>query len=134
MTKLTEIEGIGDTYAAKLRGVGIESVEDLRRAGATPAGRRALEEKTGIGHQHILRWVNMADLFRITGVGEQYADLLEAAGVDTLPELAQRNPEHLESKMAECNAERVRVKKIPTRSQIEKWVAEAKSLPRVIHY
>ena len=87
MKKLSEIEGIGGVYAGKLQGAGIESVEALLEKGASPKARKEVSEKTGISDKLVLRWINMADLFRIKGIGEEYADLLEAAGVDTVPEL-----------------------------------------------
>ena len=102
MSKLVEIEGIGDAYAGKLEGAGVKSTDDLLEKCATPAGRKEIAEKSGVGEKQILRWANMADLFRIKGVGEEYADLLEAAGVDTVPELGQRNAANLCAKMTEA--------------------------------
>lgn len=134
MTSLIKIEGIGEVYAAKLKEAGIGTIEALLAKGATPAGRQELEEKTGISGKLILEWVNHADLFRIKGVGEEYADLLEAAGVDTVPELAQRNAENLAQKLAEVNAEKKLVRRLPTPGQVADWVAQAKELPRVINY
>ena len=89
MARIAKIEGIGDVYAQKLREAGVQTVDDLLKAGADPQGRNELAEKTGISGKLILEWVNHADLFRIKGVGEEYSDLLEEAGVDTVPELAQ---------------------------------------------
>ena len=103
MTKLVKIEGIGETYAAKLEAAGVQSLEALLETGSTKKGRKSLEEASGLSGKLILRWVNMADLFRVKGIGEEYADLLEAAGVDTVPELAQRNAENLHAKMLEVN-------------------------------
>ena len=134
MAKLEKIEGIGDVYAGKLREAGVATVEGLLKAGATPSGRKDLAEKTGIGDALILEWVNHADLFRIKGVGEEYSDLLEEAGVDTVPELAQRNPENLYAKMAETNAAKDLVRKLPSASQVADWVEQAKGLDRVITY
>ncbi|MGD8902781.1 MAG: DUF4332 domain-containing protein, partial [Anaerolineae bacterium] len=104
MARIIDIEGIGPVYAEKLAAAGITTIEGLLKAGASPKGREALEEETGIGHKLILEWVNLADLFRIKGVGEEYSDLLEEAGVDTVPELAQRNAENLYAKLQEVNA------------------------------
>ena len=132
--KLNEIEGIGATYASKLTDAGISSVKDLLVKGSNPKGRKALEAGTGISGKLILRWVNMADLFRIKGVGEEYSDLLEAAGVDTVPELAQRNAANLHAKMAEVNEKKKLVRAVPALSFVEKWVAQAKELPRAISY
>jgi predicted flap endonuclease-1-like 5' DNA nuclease len=134
MTKLVEIEGIGETYAAKLQDAGVTSLENLLKKGATKKGRKELEDDSGITGKLILRWINMADLFRIKGIGEQYSDLLEAAGVDTVPELAQRNAENLHAKMAEVNEAKNLVRALPALSAVESWVASAKELPRVVTY
>ena len=99
MAKIIDIEGIGEVYAQKLADAGITTVGALLKAGASPKGRQALQEETGISGKLILEWVNLADLFRIKGVGEEYADLLEEAGVDTVVELAQRRPDNLLAKM-----------------------------------
>jgi predicted flap endonuclease-1-like 5' DNA nuclease len=134
MTKLVEIEGIGETYAAKLQAAGVTSLENLLEKGSTKKGRKALEDATGISGKLVLRWVNMADLFRIKGIGEQYSDLLEAAGVDTVPELAQRKADNLHAKMAEVNEKKKLVRALPALASVEKWVASAKELPRVVTY
>ena len=134
MTKLLLIEGIGPVYAQKLQGIGIRSIEALLERGATPEGRQELAEASELGDTRILEWVNRADLFRIKGVGEEYSDLLEAAGVDTVPELAQRNPEHLVAKLREVNDEKKLVRRLPPLSSVESWVAQAKVLPRVVEY
>ncbi len=134
MTKLVEIEGIGETYAAKLQDAGVTSLENLLKKGATKKGRKELEDTSGISGKLILRWINMADLFRIKGIGEQYSDLLEAAGVDTVPELAQRNAENLHAKMVEVNEAKNLVRALPALSAVESWVASAKELPRVVTY
>lgn len=134
MTKLVEIEGIGATYASKLEAAGIKSLEALLEKGSTKKGRKELEDGTGISGKLLLRWINMADLFRVKGIGEQYSDLLEAAGVDTVPELAQRKPENLHAKMVEVNEAKNLVRATPSLSAVEKWVAEAKELPRVVTY
>ena len=134
MAKLETIEGIGPVYAEKLRAVGIGSVGALLRTGATPEGRKELEEKTGIGHEYILDWVNRADLMRVRGVGEEYSDLLEKAGVDTVLELAQRNPDNLHDKLLAINAEKQLVRREPTRGMVARWVEHAKTLERVVLY
>jgi predicted flap endonuclease-1-like 5' DNA nuclease len=134
MTRITEIEGIGPVYAGKLAEQGVESVEGLLERGASAKGRKELVEATGISPKLILKWVNRADLARVKGVGEEYADLLELAGVDTVPELAQRNPENLHKKMVEINEERSLVRRAPSLSAVEGWVAHAKELGRVITY
>jgi predicted flap endonuclease-1-like 5' DNA nuclease len=134
MAKLTKVEGIGEAYAQKLREAGIATTQALLKKGASPKGRKEIAEKAGISEKLILEWVNHVDLFRIKGVGEEYADLLEAAGVDTVPELAQRNPENLYQKLVAVNQEKKLVRQLPTQAQVSDWVAQAKRLPRVITY
>jgi predicted flap endonuclease-1-like 5' DNA nuclease len=134
MTRLLSIEGIGEVYAGQLTDAGVQSIEDLLQKGATPEGRKDLAEATGISGKLILEWVNLADLFRIKGIGEEYSDLLEEAGVDTVVELAQRNPENLYAKLQEVNAAKKLVRKLPAQSQVADWVAQAKELPRVLQY
>lgn len=134
MAKLEAIEGIGPVYGQKLREVGVATTEALLEAGASPTGRKELAEKSDISGKLILEWVNLADLFRIKGIGEEYSDLLEEAGVDTVPELAQRNPENLYVKLQEINAEKELVRRLPAASQVSDWVAQAKALPRVVTY
>ncbi|NPV76567.1 MAG: DUF4332 domain-containing protein [Anaerolineae bacterium] len=134
MVAVIKVEGIGPAYAEKLKKVGIVTTEALLKQGATPAGRKSLEEKTGISHSLLLEWVNHADLFRIKGVGEEYSDLLEEAGVDTVVELAQRKPENLLEKMAEVNRAKKLVRRLPVLSQVRDWVEQAKKLPRVVSY
>ena len=134
MAKLEIIEGIGPVYAEKLRVAGIRSVNALLRAGATPEGRRDLEEKAGIGHEYILDWVNRADLMRIRGIGEEYSDLLEWAGVDTVPELAQRSADNLYKKILEVNEEKELVRRPPTRDMVARWIEQAKTLDRAVSH
>jgi len=132
MTALADIEGIGPTYAEKLKEAGLTSIENLLDVCCTKKGRKETAEKSGISEKLILGWANRADLTRIKGVSTQYADLLECAGVDTVPELAQRNAKNLQEKMAEVNEEKNLVRKVPALSQVEDWVAQAKDLPRKI--
>ena len=134
MAKLAAVEGIGDIYSQKLREVGIGTTEALLERGATPKGRQALAEETGIGDKLILEWVNHVDLFRIKGVAEEYSDLLEEAGVDTVPELAQRNAGNLYAKLQAVNLEKELVRRLPTLDQVSDWIQQAKALPRVITY
>ena len=134
MTKLTDIEGIGPVYAQKLKKAGVSTTEALLKKGATPKDRQTIANKSGIGGKRILRWVNHADLFRIEGIAGEYAELLEAAGVDTVAELAQRNAEHLCQKLAEVNEAKKLVRVVPVQGQVEKWVEQAKNLPRVVEY
>ncbi len=133
-TKLELIEGIGPVKAGKLRKAGIRSVAVLLERGETPQGRRAVAKATGIASKLILEWVNHADLFRIKGVGEEYADLLEEAGVDTLVELGKRDPVALYAKLVATNAAQRLVRRIPAQRQVSAWVREAKKLPRRIRY
>ena len=128
------VEGIGPVYAEKLRAIGVLTVLDLLRRGATRQGRAELAELSGITAKLILEWVNHADLYRIKGVGSEYADLLEAAGVDTVVELAQRNPANLLPRMLEVNEARHLVRRSPVQSQVDDWVAQAKKLSRMVQY
>ncbi len=134
MAKLEAVEGIGPVYAEKLRAAGIATTDQLLAKGGTPEGRKELAEKTGISEKLILEWVNHVDLFRIKGIGEEYADLLEEAGVDTVMELARRNPENLYKKLQEVNAEKKLVRRLPTLQQVKAWVEQAKELPRAVFY
>ena len=134
MTKLVDIEGIGPTYAQKLEEGGITSVEQLLTAGAEKKGRQEIATKCDISEKLVLNWVNRADLSRIKGVSTQYADLLECAGVDTVPELAQRNAENLHAKMASVNEEKNLVRQIPALANVEDWINQAKELPRAVNY
>ena len=134
MAKIIDIEGIGKVYAQKLADAGFTTVEALLKAGASPMGRLALADERGISAKLILEWVNLADLFRIKGVAEEYSDLLEEAGVDTVPELAQRNAENLYTKLVETNAAKELVRRLPTQSQVADWIQQAKDLPRVVTY
>lgn len=134
MTAISKIEGIGEKYAAALKAAGITTVEALLKAGAAPKGRQELAEKTGISEKLVLEWANHADLFRIKGVGEEYSDLLEAAGVDTVVELATRNAENLFKALVETNTAKKLVRKLPTAGQVANWILQAKALPRVMTY
>jgi predicted flap endonuclease-1-like 5' DNA nuclease len=134
MAKLIDVEGIGPTYAKKLSAAGVVSTNDLLEKGATPAGRKSIAEKTGISDSLVLEWVNRVDLFRIKGVGEEYSDLLETAGVDTVVELGQRNAANLFQKMVEVNQAKKKVRKLPVESQVKDWIDQAKRLPRVVKY
>ena len=134
MANLTNIEGIGAAYAAKLFEIGIVTTEGLLNKGATPEGRKEIEEKTGIDGERLLDWVNRADLFRIKGVAEEYSDLLEAAGVDTVPELAQRNPANLLNKLTEVNKDKQLVRRLPTQNEVSRWIDHARVLPRRVTY
>lgn len=134
MAKLIDIEGIGAVYAKKLDGVGVTTTDRLLKEGATPKGRQSLAEKSGISEKLILAWVNKADLFRIKGVGEEYSDLLEASGVDTVVELSKRVAANLHQKVVEVNAAKKLVRSLPSEGKIADWVNQAKKLPRVVTY
>ena len=134
MANLEKVEGIGETYAKKLRDAGVGSTDMLLETGSTRKGRDELAAKTGIASKLILEWVNHVDLFRVKGVVEEYADLLEASGVDTVPELAQRRADNLHKKMAEVNAEKKLVRQLPSEKQVQEWIEQAKELPRKIQY
>lgn len=132
--KITEIEGIGPVFQEKLSNAGITTVEGLLEAGAPKAGRKKLAEASGIDEGKILDWVNMADLFRIKGVASQFAELLKAAGVDTVKELRNRNAENLHTKLAEVQEEKKITRTVPALSQIEDYIEQAKALDPVITY
>ena len=132
--KIEDIEGIGPAYAEKLRSAGIDTTEDLLKTGACPKCRRDLAEKTEISPKFILTWVMLADLMRIKGGGGQFAELLEAAGVDTVRELAHRNAENLHTALEAKNAERKLVGRVPSLAEVERMIAQAKELPGTITY
>lgn len=134
MAKLTMIEGVGDAFAEKLIAAGIKTTDDLLEKGASPAGRKTIAEKADISQSQINRWVNHVDLFRVKGVGGEYAELLEASGVDTVKELAQRNAENLTTNMMEVNDQKKLVRSVPKLSMVTDWVEQAKKLPRAIEY
>ncbi len=131
---IEDIEGIGPKYAKKLRKVGIKRTHHLLDRGATKKGRKELAGEAGVEESQILKWSNMADLMRIRGVGEEYSELLEAAGVDTVKELRNRKPENLHKAMMERNSKRKLVRQLPGPAQVTKWVAQAKKLPPVMTY
>jgi predicted flap endonuclease-1-like 5' DNA nuclease len=133
--KIDEIEGIGAGQAAKLATAGVSTTDDLLRWGANKAGRQSLEDTTGISGKLILEWVNHADLMRIKGVGSEYSDLLEAAGVDSPSELANRNAANLAITFQEVVAARPNlVRRIPSETEIAGWIAESKDLPKVVEH
>ncbi len=134
MTAIDAIEGIGYVYAKKLRAIGIKNVESLLQKGASKKGREEIARDAGIDEHKILEWVNRADLYRIKGIGSEYSDLLEAAGVDTVVELSKRRPDNLTEKIVEVNIEKRLVRRIPTKQMVEGWISEAKSLPRIVTY
>ena len=133
--RIVEVEGIGPTYAAKLEAAGVSSTDDLLDRGAKPTGRQALEDATGIGHALILEWVNHVDLMRIDGVGSEYSDLLEAAGVDSPAELAQRNAGNLATTIQEVVAARPHiVRRTPSEGEIQGWIDQSKAMKKVVEH
>lgn len=133
--KIEEIEGIGATHAAKLTVAGVSTTEALLERGAKPSGRKSLEEATGISGTLILEWVNHADLMRIKGVGSEYSDLLEAAGVDSPAELANRNAANLATTFAEVVAARPGiVRRIPSETEVADWIAHSKGLAKIVEH
>ncbi|MBQ6763534.1 MAG: DUF4332 domain-containing protein [Bacteroidales bacterium] len=132
--KIIDIQGIGPVYAEKLIGIGIETVDQLLEKGADAKGRQAIEEATGIRHDLVLTWVNHADLFRVKGVGPQFSELLEAAGVDTVKELRNRNAANLAAKLLEVNEEKHLCRRTPVEKEVQKFIDLAKELePKVTH-
>jgi predicted flap endonuclease-1-like 5' DNA nuclease len=132
--RVQEIEGIGPLYARKLNNKGINTTDELLDIGGTKQGRKDLAKKTGISETIILEWVNMADLFRIKGIGEEYSELLKEAGVNTVVELARRNPENLQETLVGVNDAKKLVRRPPSLSQTKDWIEQAKTLPRKVEY
>jgi predicted flap endonuclease-1-like 5' DNA nuclease len=133
--RIDEVEGIGPVYAGKLEAAGISSTDDLLERGAKPGGRKAIEDATGIAHSLILEWVNHVDLMRIDGVGSEYSDLLEAAGVDSPAELAQRNAANLATTIDEVVAARPGiVRRAPNQQEIQGWIDQSKGLERIVEH
>ena len=135
MAMIEDVEGIGPVYRQKLADAGIGTTDDLLERGAKPGGRQAIESATSIDHALILEWVNHVDLMRINGVSSEYSDLLEAAGVDSPAELAQRNLASLVTTVQEVVAARPTiVRRVPGESEIADWIAQSKDLPKVIEH
>ena len=133
--KMNEVEGIGPVYAEQLELAGIATADALLEQGAKPGGRAAIEKATGISGTLILKWVNRIDLMRIKGVGGEYSDLLEMAGVDSPAELAQRNAANLATTFQEVDAARPNtVRRVPAEAEIAGWIAQAKDLPKVVEH
>ena len=133
--KIEEVEGIGGEIGAKLRAVGIATTDDLLMAGASSSGRDKVESMTGISGKLILKWVNHVDLMRIPGVGSEYSDLLEAAGVDSPAELARRNAANLAQTFAELDAARPNtVRRVPSQATVEEWIAAAKNMAMAVSH
>lgn len=134
MVSIMDVEGIGEKYADKFKAMGIHTTDNLLEQGGTSKGRKEIAEKTGISEKEILKWVNHVDLYRIKGVGSEYADLLEAAGVDTVVELGNRNPVNLFKMLNETNTTKKLVRKMPTADQVTEWVEQARTLDRKVSY
>ena len=134
MGSIDTIEGVGIKNATRLRKNRIRTTEALLKKGATRSGRKALATATGLTATQILEWVNRADLMRVKGVGEEYSDLLEAAGVDTVKELRNRNSENLLARMSEINKAKRLVRRLPTKSMVDRWVNHAKELTPIVKY
>ncbi|MBI1384035.1 MAG: DUF4332 domain-containing protein [Rhizobiales bacterium] len=132
--KIETVEGIAKVYGEKLRQAGVKRTDQLLERGASKKGRKELADVVGIDEKLILKWTNFCDLMRIRGVGEEYSELLEAAGVDTVKELKMRKPDNLHKAMVEANAKRKMVRQLPSLKQVEKWVAQAKELPAIMTY
>ena len=134
MVSITDISRIGPDNADRLRSAGIRTTDRLLDAAKSPKGRKQLAEETGIDVKRILRWANLIDRMRIKGVGEDYAELLREAGVDTVKELKYRNPAKLAEAMAEVNAKRKLVRVLPSSRAVVRWIEHAKRLPLKISY
>lgn len=134
MAHITTIEGIGETYAEKLRSVAIRSTDDLLLKAADKKGRETVSAATGISEVVLLKWVNQADLQRINGVGEEFGELLERSGVDSVPELAQRNATNLTAKMIEVNTSLNLTSTVPGEATVASWIAHAKTLNRIVSH
>ncbi|MEW6083695.1 MAG: DUF4332 domain-containing protein [Chloroflexota bacterium] len=132
--KLEEVEGIGPLYARRLRKAGVRSLHTLLKKGAKPGDRKEIAKSASLSSKQVLEWVNRADLFRVKGIGSEYSDLLEQAGVDTALELAKRKPTALYDTLAKVNESKKLVRRLPTEKQVSAWVKNARKLPRVIEY
>lgn len=131
---IIDVEGIGPAYAAKLQAAGVKTTDDLLARGAKPGGRTELETVTGISHSLILEWVNHVDLYRLDGVGSEYSDLLEEAGVDSPAELAHRVPANLAAKLVEINDAKKLVRRVPSEEVVAGWIEQAKKLPKIVEH
>ena len=132
--KIEDVEGIGPVLGDKFRAAGVKDTDALLKGALTAAQRKALAEQTGLSEARVLKFANMVDLCRISGVGSEYSELLEAAGVDTVPELAQRNAANLVQTMTAVNHEKKLTRQVPTEAEVSKWIEQAKSLPRMIEH
>lgn len=134
MASIDTIEGLGHRQATRLRKARIRTTEALLKAASTRSGRKQVADTTGLPERKVLEWVNRADLMRVKGVGEEYSDLLEAAGVDTIKELRRRNPRNLLGTMIEVNNKKRLVRRLPTEVMVTRWVDNAKTLEPIVKY
>ena len=132
--KIEEVEGIGQVIGKKLRAAGIKDTDPLLAGCRTIKERKDLAQKSGLTEAQMLKFANLVDLFRISGVGSEFAELLEAAGVDTVAELARRNAANLAKALAEANEKKKLTRRVPSGSEVSKWVEQAKSLPLMLEY
>lgn len=131
--RIAQIEGVGDTYASKLAELGIRTTEQLLAEGATRKDRLKISKNTGISYKLILYWVNISDLVRIPGIGEEYSDLLEESGIDTVLELRNRNAAHVHARLIETNTRKKLVRRVPSLKDVESWISHARKLDRAIY-
>ena len=131
---IRDIEGIGETHAKKFNKLGVKTIDDLLAKGGTPKEREELAAATGLTENQILEWVNRADLRRVKGIDSEYADLLEAAGVDNVEELAQRNAELLADRLRTVNAVKRKVGSMPGTEYIGEWIMQARCMPKAVEY
>jgi predicted flap endonuclease-1-like 5' DNA nuclease len=132
--KIEDVEGIGPATGDKLRAAGIKDTDTLLAQCTTPKQRKDLAEKTGLGEGQVLRFANMVDLYRVNGIGAEYAELLEVAGVNTVPELSRRNAANLTAALVDVNEQKKLTRRTPSETEVTKWVEQAKTLPRVLEY
>ncbi|MFC6522528.1 DUF4332 domain-containing protein [Undibacterium arcticum] len=131
---MEDVEGIGQVVGDKLRAAGVKDTDTLLAHSLTPQQRMELAEKCGVTETKVLKFANMVDLYRISGVGSEFSELLEAAGVDTVPELARRNAANLTAAMASVNTAKKLTRRVPSEAEVTKWIEQAKTLPRKLEY
>ncbi|MDQ1313905.1 MAG: hypothetical protein QG662_14 [Pseudomonadota bacterium] len=132
--KIEDVEGIGPVLGEKFRSAGVKDTDALLKSALTPGQRKVLAEKTGLSEARVLKFANMVDLYRINGVGSEYAELLEVSGVDTVPELATRNAANLTQAMATVNREKKLTRQAPTETEVAKWIEQAKGLSKMLEH
>ncbi len=132
--KIENVEGIGQVIGKQLREVGIKDTDSLLASTGTPKQRKELAEKSGVSAKRILKFANMVDLYRVDGIGSEYSELLEVSGIDTVPELARRNPANLAKTLATVNEAKRLTRRVPSEVEVTKWIEQAKKLPRALFY